>query len=235
MGAHVKEIVQLMQQLVVVVCNTKIQEVQQINVIVYQPIPIAVLVILYAQKTVQVIQSHVLQIVQEVIVILKEIVHVIIIVEQMESTAITIYIHVRVIPKLQEILLVYAMFKLVLHMVQNVVITVQLIRIVLTYVNQIVLVFAGVTKIHAHVTLTVLQMIGAVMCVDVIIIVHVIHKLQLVLITAYVTLSVLLNMDVLVTHNPARTVVQTVLVSMYVLVRDIKLIAIVIISVGVIL
>ena len=36
-------------------------------------------------------------------------------------------------------------------------------------------------------------------------------------------------------HNPARTVVQTVLVSMYVLVRDIKLIAIVIISVGVIL
>ena len=32
-------------------------------------------------------------------------------------------------------------------------------------------------------------------------------------------------------HNPARTVVQTVLVSMYVLVRDIELIAIVIISV----
>ena len=46
-----------------------------------------------------------------------EIVHVIIIVKRMESTAITIYIHVRVIPKLQEILLVYAMFKLVLHMV----------------------------------------------------------------------------------------------------------------------
>ena len=38
-------------------------------------------------------------------------------------------------------------------------------------------------------------------------------------------------MDVLVIHNPARTVVQTVPVSMYVLVRDIKLIAIVIISV----
>ena len=38
-------------------------------------------------------------------------------------------------------------------------------------------------------------------------------------------------MGVLVIHNPARTVVQTVLVSMYVLVRDIKLIAIVIISV----
>ena len=32
-------------------------------------------------------------------------------------------------------------------------------------------------------------------------------------------------------HNPARTVVQTVPVSMYVLVRDIELIAIVIISV----
>ena len=38
-------------------------------------------------------------------------------------------------------------------------------------------------------------------------------------------------MAVLVIHNPARTVVQTVPVSMYVLVRDIKLIAIVIISV----
>ena len=38
-------------------------------------------------------------------------------------------------------------------------------------------------------------------------------------------------MGVLVIHNPARTVVQTVLVSMYVLVKDIKLIAIVIISV----
>ena len=36
-------------------------------------------------------------------------------------------------------------------------------------------------------------------------------------------------------HNPVRTVVQIVLVSMYVLVRDIELIAIVIISVGVIL
>ena len=38
-------------------------------------------------------------------------------------------------------------------------------------------------------------------------------------------------MDVLVIHNPAQTVVQIVLVSMYVLVRDIELIAIVIISV----
>ena len=38
-------------------------------------------------------------------------------------------------------------------------------------------------------------------------------------------------MGVFVIHNPARTVVQTVPVSMYVLVRDIKLIAIVIISV----
>ena len=38
-------------------------------------------------------------------------------------------------------------------------------------------------------------------------------------------------MDVLVIHNHARTVVQTVPVSMYVLVRDIELIAIVIISV----
>ena len=36
-------------------------------------------------------------------------------------------------------------------------------------------------------------------------------------------------------HNPARTVVQTVLVSMYVLVKGIKLIAHVIISVAVIL
>ena len=38
-------------------------------------------------------------------------------------------------------------------------------------------------------------------------------------------------MDVLVIHNPAQTAVQTVPVSMYVLVKDIKLIAIVIISV----
>ena len=38
-------------------------------------------------------------------------------------------------------------------------------------------------------------------------------------------------MGVLVIHNPARTVVQTVPVSMYVLVRDIELNAIVIISV----
>ena len=42
-------------------------------------------------------------------------------------------------------------------------------------------------------------------------------------------------MGVLVIHNPARTVVQTVPVSMYVLVKDIKLIAHVIISVVVIL
>ena len=41
-------------------------------------------------------------------------------------------------------------------------------------------------------------------------------------------------MGVLVIHNPAQTVVQTVPVSMYVLVRDIELIAIVIISVVVI-
>ena len=40
-------------------------------------------------------------------------------------------------------------------------------------------------------------------------------------------------MGVLVILSLAQTVVQTVLVSMYVLVRDIKLIAIVIISVGV--
>ena len=93
------------------------------------------------------------------------------------------------------------------------------------------LVIAIVTKIHAHVTLTVLQMMNVLMCVDVIIIVHVIHKLWLALITVYVTLSVLLNMDVLVILSPAQTVVQTVLVSMYVLVRDTKLIAHVIISV----
>ena len=49
------------------------------------------------------------------------------------------------------------------------------------------------------------------------------------------TLSVLLTMGVLVILSLAQTVVQTVLVSMYVLVKDIKLIAIVIISVGVIL
>ena len=64
--------------------------------------------------------------------ILKEIVHVIIIVKRMESSAVTINIHVRVILKLQEVLLVYAMFKLVLHMVQNVVMTVRFIEIVLT-------------------------------------------------------------------------------------------------------
>lgn len=45
---------------------------------------------------------------------LKELVHVIIIVEQM-GIAILINIHAHVIPKLQEILLVHAMFKLVLN------------------------------------------------------------------------------------------------------------------------
>ena len=45
--------------------------------------------------------------------ILKELVHVIIIVEQM-GIAIFINIHAHVIPKLQEILLVDAMFKLLL-------------------------------------------------------------------------------------------------------------------------
>lgn len=67
-----------------------------------------------------------------VIVDPKEIVHVIIIVKRMERSAVTINIHVRVILKLQEVLLVYAMFKLVLHMVQNVVMTVRFIEIVLT-------------------------------------------------------------------------------------------------------
>ena len=95
----------------------------------------------------------------------------------MENTAITIYIHVRVILKLQEILLVYAMFKLVLHMVQNVVVTVPIIGIVLIFAIQIVLVFVLAKQIHAHVTLIVLQMIRALMYVGVIIIVHVIHKL----------------------------------------------------------
>ena len=45
------------------------------------------------------------------------------------------------------------------------------------------------------------------------------------------TLSVLLTIGVLVILSLAQTVVQTVLVSMYVLVKDIKLIAHVIISV----
>ena len=45
------------------------------------------------------------------------------------------------------------------------------------------------------------------------------------------TLSVLLTMGVLVILSLAQTVVQTVLVSMYVLVKDIKLIAHAIISV----
>ena len=95
----------------------------------------------------------------------------------MENTAITINIHVRVIPKLQKILLVYAMFKLVLHMVQNVVMTVRIIGIVLIFAVQIVLVFVLAKQIHVHVTLIVLQMMNVLACVDVIIIVHVIHKL----------------------------------------------------------
>ena len=61
----------------------------------------------------------------------------------MESTAITIYIHVHVILKIQKILLVYAMFKLVLHMVQNVVVTVPIIRIVLIFAIQIVLTYVN--------------------------------------------------------------------------------------------
>ena len=48
--------------------------------------------------------------------ILKELVHVIIIVEQM-GIAVLINIHAHATLKLQEILLVHAMFKLVLHMV----------------------------------------------------------------------------------------------------------------------
>ena len=74
-------------------------------------------------------------------------------------------------------------------------------------------------------------MINVLMYVGVIIFVHVIHKLWLALIIVSVILSVLLNMGVLVILSPAQTVVQTVLVSMYVLVKDIKLIAHVIISV----
>ena len=91
--------------------------------IVYQPIPITVLVSLYAQEIVQVILGPVSYIVH-LFVILKELVHVTLIVKRMESSAVTINIHVRVILKLQGILLVHAMFKLVLYMVQNVIITV---------------------------------------------------------------------------------------------------------------
>ena len=204
------------------------------NVIVYQLIPIDVLVSMYVQGTVLVIHNHVLQIVQGVIVNLKELVRVIIIVKK-TGIVILINIHAHATPKLQEVLLVHVMFKLVLAIQQYVIITVQLIVSVLTGVHQIVLVIVIAIKIHVHVTLTVLQMIGALMCVDVIIIVHVINKLQLALITVYVTLSVLLTMGVLVILSLAQTVVQTVLVSMYVLVKDIKLIAHVIISVVVIL
>ena len=74
--------------------------------------PITVLVIWYVQGIVQVILSPVSYIVH-LFVILKELVHVIIIVEQM-GIAIFINIHAHVIPKLQEIPLVHAMFKLVL-------------------------------------------------------------------------------------------------------------------------
>ena len=93
------------------------------------------------------------------------------------GTAILINRHAHVTPKLQEILLVHAMFKLVLHMAQNVVVTVRIIGIVLIFAVQIVLVFVLAKQIHVHVTLTVLQRIRALMYVDVIIIVHVIHKL----------------------------------------------------------
>ena len=144
--------------------------------IVYQPIPMTVLVSMYVQDIVQVILGPVSYIVH-LFVILKELVHVTLIVKRMESSAVTINIHARVILKLQEILLVYAMFKLVLHMVQNVVVTVPIIGIVLIFAIQIVLVFVLAKQIHAHVTLIVLQMIRALMYVGVIIIVHVIHKL----------------------------------------------------------
>ena len=65
--------------------------------------------------------------------ILKELVHVIIIVEQM-GIAVLINIHAHVTPKLQEILLVHAMFKLVLLIRRYVIITVHLIGIVLIFV-----------------------------------------------------------------------------------------------------
>ena len=144
--------------------------------IVYQPIPITVLVSLYAQEIVQVILGPVSYIVH-LFVILKELVHVTLIVKRMESSAVTINIHVRVILKLQGILLVHAMFKLVLHMDQNVVMTVRIIGIVLLFAIQIVLVFVLAKQIHVHVTLIVLQMMNVLMYVGVIIIVHVIHKL----------------------------------------------------------
>ena len=66
--------------------------------------------------------------------ILKELVHVIIIVEQM-SIAVLINIHAHATPKLQGILLVHVMFKLVLPIQQYVIITVHLIGIVLTGVQ----------------------------------------------------------------------------------------------------
>lgn len=62
--------------------------------------------------------------------ILKELVHVIVIVEKMDGV-IMINIHAHVTPKLQEILLVHVMFKLVLVIQQYVVMTVKLIGIVL--------------------------------------------------------------------------------------------------------
>ena len=144
--------------------------------IVYQPILITVLVSMYVQGIVQVILGPVSYIVH-LFVILKELVHVTLIVKRMESSAVTINIHVRVILKLQEILLVYAMFKLVLHMAQNVVVTVRIIGIVLIFAVQIVLVFVLAKQIHVHVTLIVLQMMNVLTCVDAIIIVHVINKL----------------------------------------------------------
>ena len=87
--------------------------------IVYQLIPMNVLVILYVQEIVQVMQDHVLQIVQEVIVIPKELVRVIIIVEKMERIVISINIHVHAILKIQETLLVSAILRLVLLIIMN--------------------------------------------------------------------------------------------------------------------
>ena len=93
------------------------------NVIVYQLIPIDVLVIMYVLETVLVIHHPVLQIVQEVIVGPKELVLVIIIVEKM-GIAVLINIHAHATLKLQEILLVHAILKLVLAIHQCVMLTV---------------------------------------------------------------------------------------------------------------
>ena len=108
--------------------------------------------------------------------ILREIAHVIIIVKRM-GIAVLINIHAHATPKLQEILLVPAILKLVLAIQYNVVITVRLIETALSIVMQIVLMFVLAKGIHVHVTLIVLQMMSVLTCVDVIIFVHVIHKL----------------------------------------------------------